>query len=153
MDENYEKEQRGGWRGSGMGGFGYGNAWRMGLAKRGWLRPVVLKLLGERPMNGIEIMDRIQEMSMGWYRPSPGSVYPLLEQMSAEGLISKNKDGKYELTKKYTSAFGPVDETGSVIAGMESAATYLEELQKSDKSKFLPYKRRVERIAERLSKL
>ena len=90
----------------GAGAFGYANTWRMGLAQRGWLRPTVLRLLAERPMNGIEIMDRIQEMSKGWYRPSPGSVYPLLEQLEGEGLIAKGKDGRYALSKRYADEFG-----------------------------------------------
>ena len=136
-----------------MGGAFYGYTWRMGLAQRGCLRPAVLRLLGEQPMNGIELMDKMQEMSMGWYRPSPGSVYPLLEQLEGEGLISMNREGNYALTKRYNEQFGPVGETEQALASMESTVSYLEELQKSDKAKFAAYKRRVEKIAERLSKL
>ena len=37
-------------------------------------------------------------MTRGRWRPSPGSVYPLLEDLSTEKLVKKRDDGRYELT-------------------------------------------------------
>lgn len=145
MREPEDKQGRWGW--SGM------HAWRMQFAQRGWLRPTVLKILGEGPMNGIEIMNSIQEMSRGWWRPSPGSVYPLLEALSTEGMIRKREDGKYEIARKYKDEFGPVGEMEEALTNMEGNASYLEEMAKSDRVRLSSYKKRIEKLVNRLSKL
>jgi DNA-binding PadR family transcriptional regulator len=139
-----------------FGSFNFGqNAghWRMHLGQRGWIRPTVLKILQEKPMNGMEIMSKINEMSHGWWKPSPGSIYPLLESLASEGIVTKNKDGKYELSKKYVGTFGPMDDADDVITNMEGSASYLEELSKSDKAKFAKYKARIEKLGSRISKI
>jgi DNA-binding PadR family transcriptional regulator len=45
---------------------------------KGFLRFYVLKLLNERPMSGSEIMNEIERRSGGCWKPSPGSIYPLM---------------------------------------------------------------------------
>lgn len=127
--------------------------WRMNFGQRGWIRPTVLKVLESGPKNGIEIMDSIREMSRGWWRPSPGSIYPLLEQLSGEGVIKKNSSGKYELTKTYRKESVPVNDTDDIITKMESSASYFEELAHSDRKAFSEYKDRIRKVAKRLSEL
>jgi DNA-binding PadR family transcriptional regulator len=56
-------------------------------AKRGDVRAAALALLAEEPMNGYQIIQEISERSGGVWRPSPGSVYPALQQLEDEGLI------------------------------------------------------------------
>jgi DNA-binding PadR family transcriptional regulator len=56
-------------------------------AKRGDVRAAALALLSEGPMNGYQIIQEISERSGGVWRPSPGSVYPALQQLEDEGLI------------------------------------------------------------------
>jgi DNA-binding PadR family transcriptional regulator len=56
-------------------------------AKRGDVRAAALALLAEEPMNGYQIIQAIGERSDGVWRPSPGSVYPALQQLEDEGLI------------------------------------------------------------------
>jgi DNA-binding PadR family transcriptional regulator len=56
-------------------------------AKRGDVRAAALALLAEEPMNGYQIIQAISERSDGVWRPSPGSVYPALQQLEDEGLI------------------------------------------------------------------
>jgi DNA-binding PadR family transcriptional regulator len=56
-------------------------------AKRGDVRAAALALLAEGPMNGYQIIQEISERSGGVWRPSPGSVYPALQQLEDEGLI------------------------------------------------------------------
>ena len=50
-------------------------------AKRGDVRAAALALLAEEPMNGYQIIGEISERSDGVWRPSPGSVYPALQQL------------------------------------------------------------------------
>ena len=79
-----------GFRGSG-GWAGYGDPRWLGMrptrARRGDVRAAALALLAENPMNGYQIIQEISERSGGVWRPSPGSVYPALQQLEDEGLI------------------------------------------------------------------
>jgi DNA-binding PadR family transcriptional regulator len=58
-------------------------------------------MLGEAPMHGYELMKRLEERSGGIYRASAGTIYPTLQQLEDEGLVSsETQDGKkiYRLT-------------------------------------------------------
>jgi DNA-binding PadR family transcriptional regulator len=71
-------------------------------ARRGDVRAAALALLSEQPMNGYQIIQEISDRSGGVWRPSPGSVYPALQQLEDEGLIrAEAGDGgrrAYQLT-------------------------------------------------------
>jgi hypothetical protein len=72
---------------------------RMG---RGDVRAAVLALLAERPMHGYQIIHEIEERSGGSWKPSAGSVYPTLQLLADEGLISaEESNGRktYALTE------------------------------------------------------
>jgi len=71
---------------------------RMG---RGDVRAAVLALLEEQPMHGYQIIHEIEERSHGMWKPSPGSVYPTLQMLADEGLITAEESGgkkTYSLT-------------------------------------------------------
>ena len=55
--------------------------------RRGDVRAAVLVLLEESPRNGYQIIQELSERSNGAWRPSPGSVYPVLQQLEDEGLV------------------------------------------------------------------
>jgi DNA-binding PadR family transcriptional regulator len=55
--------------------------------RRGDVRAAALALLAEEPRNGYQIIQEINERSGGVWQPSPGSVYPALQQLEDEGLI------------------------------------------------------------------
>ena len=59
----------------------------VGRARRGDVRAAVLLLLAEAPRNGYQIIQELGERSRGAWRPSPGSVYPVLQQLEDEGLV------------------------------------------------------------------
>ncbi|MCW8802051.1 MAG: PadR family transcriptional regulator [Candidatus Bathyarchaeota archaeon] len=52
---------------------------------KGLLRVFVFKLLKEKPMSGSEIMDEVEQQTGGQWRPSPGSIYPLLSWLRKNG--------------------------------------------------------------------
>ena len=56
-------------------------------ARRGDVRAALLVLLAEEPRNGYQLMQEIEQRSDGVWRPSPGSVYPALQQLEDEGLV------------------------------------------------------------------
>jgi DNA-binding PadR family transcriptional regulator len=62
------------------------------------VRAAILKLLAERPMHGYEMIQQIAERSNGLWKPSPGSVYPTLQLLDDEGLITASEtDGSKKL--------------------------------------------------------
>jgi DNA-binding PadR family transcriptional regulator len=72
---------------------------RMG---RGDVRAAVLALLAEKPMHGYQIISEISERSGGVWKPSAGSVYPTLQLLADEGLVSaEESNGRktYSLTE------------------------------------------------------
>jgi len=79
---------------------------RIGIPK-GMLLHITLNILEKKSMSGSELMDEV-EYYTDW-RPSPGSIYPLLSKLGGEGLIvlSKSEDPslkRYDLTMKGTKA-------------------------------------------------
>ncbi len=71
-------------------------------AGRGEVRSAVLALLAEQPMHGYQIIHEIEERSGGSWKPSAGSVYPTLQLLADEGLISaEESNGRkiYSLTE------------------------------------------------------
>jgi DNA-binding PadR family transcriptional regulator len=82
-------------RSRGFGGMGSGGPWRARKARRGDIRSAALLLLFEEPRNGYQIMQEVEERSGGLWSPSPGSVYPALQQLEDEGLIRAEEiDGR-----------------------------------------------------------
>jgi DNA-binding PadR family transcriptional regulator len=80
-------------------GSGHGFGRRAG---RGDIRAAILSLLAEQPMHGYQIIQELSERTGGVWRPSPGSVYPTLQQLEDEELVREtaSDSGKrvYELT-------------------------------------------------------
>jgi DNA-binding PadR family transcriptional regulator len=94
--EGFGRALRGGWGGGMRGPMG------MGRAPRGNVRAAILLLLSEQPRNGYQIMQEIGERSNGVWHPSPGSVYPALQQLEDEALVRVQElDGQraYALTE------------------------------------------------------
>jgi DNA-binding PadR family transcriptional regulator len=75
--------------GFGPRGFGRrGGGRRGGRGGRGDVRAAVLLLLETEPMHGYELIQQIQDKSAGVWVPSPGSIYPALQQLEDEGLVA-----------------------------------------------------------------
>lgn len=78
-----------------------GSRFRGRFFDRGDLRYMVLALLEERPMHGYEVMQALEKEAHGWYTPSAGSVYPVLQLLEdQEYVTSEERDGKrvYSIT-------------------------------------------------------
>jgi DNA-binding PadR family transcriptional regulator len=74
-------------RGGGRGQWGQGPWETATKARKGDVRAAILALLAEGPFNGYQIIQEVDERSGGLWRPSPGAVYPALQQLADEGLI------------------------------------------------------------------
>lgn len=64
--------------------------------RHGELPLVLLAILAQRPMHGYELMSELSRLfSAGGYRPSPGTVYPAVDALAAEGLLTgQSQEGR-----------------------------------------------------------
>jgi DNA-binding PadR family transcriptional regulator len=91
----------GGWGGPppwvAWGGHGFGGG--RPRAAKGNVRTAILALRWEGPRHGYQLMQDIAERSNGEWRPSPGSIYPVLSALQDEGLVDDEKvEGKRVFT-------------------------------------------------------
>ena len=119
-------------------------------------------IISNEPKNGAEIMDAMESMSRGWWRPSPGSVYPMLEQMKDEGLIRKREaDGKYEIMPQGKEEIewparmqrGGTKSVEGVISDLSSNISYLEDLGQANDKRIGENSAQLRELGSRLSKL
>ena len=87
---------RGGWQRGPWGGFGpWGPPFGGGgpRVRRGDVRAAILALLSERPMHGYEMIQELKARTNGVWRPSAGSIYPTLQLLEDEGLVTGEESG------------------------------------------------------------
>jgi DNA-binding PadR family transcriptional regulator len=82
----------------GFGGPGRPRGRRRG-GRGGDVRAAALVLLDEGPKHGYQLIQEIGERSEGAWNPSPGSIYPVLQQLEDEGLLTFERvDGRKTAT-------------------------------------------------------
>ncbi len=73
------------------------------MVPKGFIRYHVLEALKEKPMSGSELMGELEKHTGGFWKPSPGSIYPLLNWLQEKGYIkelpTENGFKRYELTE------------------------------------------------------
>jgi DNA-binding PadR family transcriptional regulator len=77
------------------------------------VRIAVLLLLAEQPMHGYQLMEAIAERSGGRWRPSPGAIYPTLNLLEDEGVLT--------LTASAGRKLATLTEEGRALVERESA--------------------------------
>ncbi len=123
-----------GFGGPGFGGPGFGHGgppWARGMrgpkARRGDVRAAILSVLSDAPRNGYQVIQEIAERTGGAWKPSPGSIYPTLQQLEDEGLVVQTEDGgrkAYALTDEGRSyVTGHPDEMAAPWAAMTDTDT------------------------------
>lgn len=88
---------------AGLFGLAQGEQQRGPRVRRGDVRSAILDVLRSEPMNGYQVMSQIAERTGGAWKPSPGSVYPTIQQLEDEGLI-EGSDGPGQRKLKPTPA-------------------------------------------------
>jgi DNA-binding PadR family transcriptional regulator len=95
---------RGGWQRGGWGGYGpwamaFGGRGGGARVRRGNVRAAILALLAERPMHGYEMIQELEARTNGVWRPSAGSIYPTLQLLEDEGLVTgAESEGKRQFS-------------------------------------------------------
>lgn len=73
-----------------------------GVFSHGRLRLYLLKLLADGPRHGYELIRQLEDRFLGLYAPSAGTIYPRLQRLEAEGLVTHTAAGgrkTYEITE------------------------------------------------------
>ena len=128
-------EHRGQWRGGHRRDGGFGRRGRLGSdpearlgrgprRSRGDVRTAVLLLLLEQPMHGYEMIQTIRERSGDAWSPSPGAIYPTLQLLTDEGLITnEDRDGKKVSTLTEAGRTAAEELAASKTAPWDEAST------------------------------
>jgi DNA-binding PadR family transcriptional regulator len=82
---------------AGLFGMGEPPRGRGPRVRRGDVRSAILDVLHaavrwEEPINGYQVIQQIGERSNDAWRPSPGSVYPTIQQLQDEGLVEADEE-------------------------------------------------------------
>jgi DNA-binding PadR family transcriptional regulator len=128
------------------------------------LRRWVLYIVHDGPKSGAEIMDVMEGNLQGWWRPSPGSIYPMLKSMVEEGVLTRSSDNKYSLTAKGReetehpfpwvgrTAASPRSVDGA-IEEISSYVSYLEDLAQSKDAKISENASKIKELSGRLARI
>ncbi len=100
-------------------GFGGMHAAR---ARRGDVRPAILRLLSEQPMHGYQIIQELSARSGGAWSPSAGSIYPTLQLLADEGLVTAEETAGRKVFALTDAGKAVVAETADQPAPWEEAA-------------------------------
>ena len=71
--------------------------------QKGDLKYVILDMLKDKPRHGYDIIRELEEQSYGFYKPSPGVIYPTLQMLEEMGYASSTEqEGKkvYSITEE-----------------------------------------------------
>jgi DNA-binding PadR family transcriptional regulator len=82
-----------------FGGPDLGNGAPRARVRRGDVRTAILDVVASGgPLNGYQVIQAISERTRGAWKPSPGSVYPTIQQLEDEGLLeAREVEGRREL--------------------------------------------------------
>lgn len=128
------------------------------------LRRWILYIVRDSPKSGAEIMDVMEANLQGWWRPSPGSIYPLLKNLVKEGVLSRSQDDKYSLTASgreevdhpwpWSERQAPAPRSvEGAIEVLSSYTSYLEDLARAKDKEISANAGNIREIGERLTKL
>jgi len=124
--------------------------------QRGRLRSMILWLLYQSPKRGIDIIDDVYKMTWGFWKPSPGSVYPLLSKMEEDGVIRKIDSERYTITDKGIKEIEeilPLKHRSSIddaVEELEGLSTFFGEVDKTQLSR---YKERIEKALRKIEEV
>ncbi len=86
-------------------------------APRSWTSCAPRSASGE-PINGYQVIQQIAERSNGAWRPSPGSVYPTIQQLEDEGLLEADDSRGRRSLKLTDEGQTYVEEHGDELAAV-----------------------------------
>ena len=91
---------------------------------KGYLRLIVMKNLADRKLSGYDLTKQI-EKDTGTWKPSFGSIYPLLERLFKEKLLQVDVSGRkklYHLTREGKKYLNSIDKNKNMLVDRLIAA-------------------------------
>ena len=114
--------------------------------EKGVLRFVLLDLLRDRPAHGYELIKALEERSHGFYTPSTGSVYPILQTLQDQDYVTSiEKAGK----KVYTISCHGLEYLGEhsdIVKGLNNLAAHRGQFDKTEWQDTLEELRRIRQV-------
>ncbi len=130
----------------------------MSWFQRRGLKFAILNVLKDKQMTGSQIIDEIEKLTLGMWRPSPGSIYPALDQLEQEGYLKISRiDGwkkYYELTEKGKEEMEKSEGGGinDVVSQLEFVIRYLiENYDKIDEKQKVKIIQLIEELKQSLT--
>jgi DNA-binding PadR family transcriptional regulator len=80
------------------------------------VRTAILLLLAEEPMHGYQLMQAMSDRTNGAWRPSPGAVYPTIDQLEDEGLATIQQEGGRRLVTLTPQGQAHLDQHGAELS-------------------------------------
>jgi len=124
--------------------------WHHHHRRRGLGYLILTILVSKGPMTGADIMREIEKVTQGFWKPSPGAIYPALDKLEAEGYVQVAKvEGSknyYEITEKGKQLISPEHQYEVIIDEIDSNIRYLIE----NKSSLSP--QQIEKVKEILKR-
>lgn len=97
------------------------------------LQLILLALLAEQPRHGYALIRILEERSGGFYRPSPGMIYPALSALEADGRVSPEAEGarkRYHITASGRAYLAQQREAAdAILTALERVAEELDRLR------------------------
>jgi DNA-binding PadR family transcriptional regulator len=98
------------------------------------LQLVILSLLADNPSHGYELIKTLEERSGGFYRPSPGMVYPALTYLEEGGYATIEREGakkRYRISEAARQYLEENRETlETILDGLARAGEKMEHLRR-----------------------
>ena len=108
---------------AGLFGLGQPDRGRSPRVRRGDVRSAILDVLAtaardDEPINGYQVIQEIAERSNEGWRPSPGSVYPTIQQLQDEGLVEADDERGRRSLRLTTAGLAHVEERADELASV-----------------------------------
>src|SRR5256885_13496640 len=87
--------------------------------RHGELPLVLLALLADRPMHGYDVMSELARLFGPHYRPSPGTVYPAVDALEAEGLLEAEHHNGRTIYRTTDAGMEALTERAEALAALE----------------------------------
>ena len=85
---------------------------------QGEIRLALLALLAEKPMHGYKMMRLLEERLNGSYKASAGAIYPTLQLLEDEGLITSEKEDGKKVCRLTEAGEAQVEQSKDEIADL-----------------------------------
>jgi DNA-binding PadR family transcriptional regulator len=105
-------------------------------AQKGYMRIAFLILLSKKPCHGYEIMKKVEDRTEGFWKPTAGGVYPILQSLEKAGYIK----GEWSPQKRKRKIYH-ITESGKLI--LDHALIKHNQIAESMNALFKEYSRDV----------